>query len=126
MAAQLDAPPVYLDARAPGHEKTTVGELMQSESADPEEVVSDYDLVSRLREAMDAFGKQIEDERESAIWHERMIQEEQKSLVDLGEEWGVSKERIRQVEVQIRGDFRRFLLDRLGDHVEKEFIERIT
>ncbi len=126
VAAQLDAPPVYLDARAPGHEKTTVGELMQSESADPEEVVSDYDLVSRLREAMDAFGKQIEDERESAIWHERMIQEEQKSLVDLGEEWGVSKERIRQVEVQIRGDFRRFLLDRLGDHVEKEFIERIT
>ncbi len=123
IAAQLDAPPVYLDAQAPGHEQTTIGELMKSDGADPEEVVTDYDLVSRLREAMKAFGKVLEDERRSAIWHERMVIEEGKSLVDLGDDWGVSKERIRQVEVEIRDDFRRFLLDRLGDHVEKEFLD---
>ncbi len=126
VAAQLDAPPVYLDAQAPGHEKTTIGELMRSDGAGPEEVVTDYDLISRLRQAMDAFGEQIEDERESAIWHQRMVCDEGKSLVDLGDDWGVSKERIRQVEVQIRDDFRRFLLDRLGKHVEGEFIERMT
>ncbi len=126
VAAQLDAPPVYLDAQAPGHEKTTIGELMRSDGADPEEVVTDYDLVSRLREAMDAFGEEIEDDREHAIWTKRMVAEEATSLVDLGDEWGVSKERIRQVEVQIREDFRCFLLDRLGDKVKKEFLERMT
>ncbi len=125
IAAQLDAPPVYLDAQAPGHETTTIGELMRADGADPEEVVTDYDLASRLREAMEAFGAQIEDDREHAIWHERMILDEGKSLVDLGDDWGVSKERIRQVEVGIRDDFRRFLLDRLGDHVKDEFVERL-
>ena len=126
VAAQLDAPPVYLDAQAPGHEKTTIGELMESESADPEEMATDYDLASRLREAINAFGEQIEDEREKAIWTKRMIAEDARSLVDLGEDWGVSKERIRQVEVQIRNDFRRFLLDRLGEDVRLDFLEQMT
>lgn len=126
VAAQLDAPPVYLDAQAPGHEKTTIGELMQSDAIDPEEAVTDYDLATRLRETMNAFGEQIEDDRERAIWTERMIAEEPKSLVDLGEDWGVSKERIRQVEVQIRDDFKHFLLDRLGEDVKLDFLERMT
>ena len=126
IAAQLDAPPVYLDAQAPGHEQTTIGELMEADSTDPEAAVADYDLVERLRAAMEAFGKQIEDDRKNAIWHERMVIDEGKSLVDLGDDWGVSKERIRQVEVEIRDDFRRFLLDRLGDHVEKEFLESMS
>lgn len=125
VAAQLDAPPVYLDAQAPGHEKTTVGELMHSETADPEELVTDYDLATRLREAINAFGENLDDEREMTIWFDRMIAEEPRSLVDLGEYWGVSKERIRQVEVQIRDDFRRFLLDRLGDEVKLDFLDQL-
>ena len=126
VAAQLDAPPVYLDAQAPGHEKTTIGELLQSEGADPEELAADYDLITHLRATMKKFGEQIDDERQEAIWTQRMIAEDPKSLIDLGEEWGVSKERIRQVEVEIRGDFRRFLLDELGEEVQQEFLERMT
>ena len=125
IAAQLDAPPVYLDARAPGHDSTTIGELMQADADDPEEMVTDYDLVTRLREAMAAFGDTLDDRRRSDIWHDRMIAEDPRSLTDLGEAWGVSKERIRQVEVELRHEFRRFLLDRLGDHVEDEFLERL-
>ena len=125
VSAQLDAPPVYLDAQAPGHEKTTIGELMQSESADPEEMAADYDLATRLREAIKAFGEALEDERERAIWFDRMIAEEPRSLIDLGDAWQVSKERIRQVEVQIREDFRRFLIDRLGEEVRMDFLEQL-
>lgn len=126
VSAQLDAPPVYLDAQAPGHEKTTIGELMHSSTADPEEVVSDMDLATRLRETINAFTENLEDKRELAIWTDRMIAEDPKSLVDLGKEWGVSKERIRQVEVQIREDFRRFLLNELGEEVKMDFLERMT
>ncbi len=125
IAAQLDAPPVYLDARAPGHDTTTIGELMKADADDPEQMVTDYDLVTRLREAMDAFGDQLDDQRRFDIWNDRMIASEPRSLIDLGEAWGVSKERIRQVEVELRQDFRRFLLDRLGDHVQDEFLERL-
>ncbi|MBA2661732.1 MAG: sigma-70 family RNA polymerase sigma factor [Bradymonadaceae bacterium] len=125
VAAQLDAPPVYLDAQAPGHEKTTIGELMQSDMADPEELAADRDLTMRLRTTIQAYGDRLADDRERAIWFERMIAEDPKSLVELGDNWGVSKERIRQVEVQIREDFKKFLFDRLGEDVRMDFLERM-
>lgn len=124
VAAQLDAPPVYMDARAPGYEKVTYGELMADEDArDPEDIVADEQLSSRIGEAIKGFGEQISDDREKAIWFDRMIAEDAKSLVDLGEEWGVSKERIRQVEVQIREKFRKYLLANFGEEIEINFLE---
>jgi RNA polymerase sigma-32 factor len=126
VAAQLDAPPVRLDAEAPGYDATTIGERMECENANPEEQATDNDLSQRLRKAIDRFGELIETDRKRAIWFERMISEDPKTLVTLGEEWEVSKERIRQVEVQIREEFRQFLLETLGDGVELEFLESIA
>lgn len=126
VAAQLDAPPVFLDAQAPGHEKTTVGELLESEAINPEEAAGDSEFTHRLREVIVAFGEQLDSDRERAIWEHRMIAEDPMSLVDLGDEWGVSKERIRQVEVQIRNSFRKYLIEQMGDQVELDFLESMS
>ncbi len=126
VSAQLDAPPVYLDAQAPGHEKTTVGELMESGGSSPEDNVSASEFSTRLREVIEGFGDdKLKDDREKAIWKERMIAESPKSLVELGDEWGVSKERIRQVEVQIRKNFKKYLIDEFGDNVKLDFLDNI-
>jgi RNA polymerase sigma-32 factor len=122
IAAQLDAPPVYLDAQAPGHEDTTLGELMQAETIDPEAAAAEYDLASQIRDVIDEFAQGIKDERRVSIWEQRMIADDPKTLAELGEEWGVSKERIRQIEVGMRDDFRIFLLDRLGDDVQLDWL----
>ena len=63
VSAQLDAPPVYLDAQAPGHEKTTVGELMESGASSPEDNVSASEFATRLREAIEGFGEILKDDR---------------------------------------------------------------
>ena len=73
-----------------------------------------------------AFGEQLDSDRERAIWEHRMIAEDPMSLVDLGDEWGVSKERIRQVEVQIRNSFRKYLIEKMGDQVELDFLESMS
>ncbi len=125
VAAQLDAPPVRLDAEAPGYESTTIGERMESDVDTPEQLASDHDLAKRLQSSIDAFGEQIDTQRKRAIWFERMIAEDPKTLVTLGDEWDVSKERIRQVEVQIREEFKSFLFERLGREIEVEFLESI-
>lgn len=125
VAAQLDAPPVRLDAEAPGFEATTIGERMESEVANPEELASENDLSLRLHGAIEAFGDQIDTDRKKAIWFERMIAEDPKTLVTLGSQWDVSKERIRQVEVQIREEFKTFLINRLGKEIEVEFLESL-
>ena len=43
------------------------------------------------------------------------------SLAALGERFGVSKERIRQVEARIKARLRDFLADELGDEIAFEF-----
>ncbi len=124
VAAQLDAPPVYMDAQAPGYEKATIGELMADDRAsDPEQATAKHEYDTQISDSIKAFGAAIDDDRERAIWFDRMIAEDAKSLVVLGDEWGVSKERIRQVEVQIRKRFRKFLIDRLGSEVEINFLD---
>lgn len=126
VSAQLDAPPVYLDAQAPGHEKTTVGELLESGAATPEDNVSASEFTDRLRGVIKGFGDTLSDDRERAIWLERMVAETPRSLVELGDEWGVSKERIRQVEVQIRKNFKKYLIDELGENVRLDFLDSIS
>jgi RNA polymerase sigma-32 factor len=123
IAAQLDAPPVFLDAQAPGHEDTTVGQLMESDSVSPEDAVTEYDLASQIRTIIEAFGDGICDKRKTAIWSERMIADSGKTLAELGDDWGVSKERIRQIEVGMRDEFRVFLVERLGDDVEIDWLQ---
>jgi RNA polymerase sigma-32 factor len=123
IAAQLDAPPVYLDAQAPGHEDTTVGELMESDSVNPETAAAEYDIQSQIRRCIDLFGEGIDDERRQSIWFDRMIADEAKTLAELGDDWGVSKERIRQIEVGMREDFRKFLMENLGDDVQLEWLQ---
>lgn len=122
VAAQLDAPPVRLDAEAPGYEATTIGERMESDSATPEQLATDSDLARRLSTAITAFGEHIDTDRKKSIWFDRMIAEDPKTLVTLGEQWDVSKERIRQVEVQIREEFKNFLFETLGKEIEIEFL----
>ena len=120
----LDSPPISIDAKAPGYDKTTYGELIPSESDSPEEVAARQEVNVKLAQTIATFGEELTDPRDHAIWTERMIAEDPVSLVILGDRFEVSKERIRQVEVQIRKRFKQFLIARHGEEVQFEFIER--
>jgi len=117
VSVQLDAPAVSLDAEAPGRENTTVGELMEADTISPDAAVSEMEFSDRVQQAVADYGREIDDDRRRAIWFERMIAEDGKTLAELGDDWDVSKERIRQVEVQIREDFKEYLLDRFGEDI---------
>ncbi len=123
VGAQLDAPPVALDAPAPGYDGTTVGQLMEGEGVGPEDAYAEYEISSQIEQAINDFGDYLDEPRERAIWQERMIVDDRKTLKELGKDWDVSKERIRQVEVEIREEFRQFLLDRVGDDVKISWLE---
>ncbi|MCA9563830.1 MAG: hypothetical protein KC561_10090, partial [Myxococcales bacterium] len=73
------------------------------------------DIQQALRDALDDFGRTITDEREKTIWDERVLSEDPKSLQDLGDEFGVSRERIRQIEAKLKKRVASFLRKRFGD-----------
>ena len=53
--------------------------------------------------------------------HQRLTAQEPVSLSDLGDQFGVSKERIRQVEARIKKRLRVFLEDEIGEEIGFEF-----
>jgi RNA polymerase sigma-32 factor len=121
VGTQLDKGSVYLDAPASRDEETgtTIGDMMAGEWPCPEQSAMRLRFVDQLRGLMTEFGDGIADPRKRAIWKERMVQEEPKQLADLGADFDVSKERIRQLELEVRDDFKYFLLRRLGPEVEQ-------
>ena len=72
------------------------------------------DLKHTLSRALSEFGDTITSDRERAIWHDRVLSENPKSLQELGEIFGVSRERIRQVEVKLKQRVETYLKDRFG------------
>ena len=70
---------------------------------------------------MKEFSAQIEDERERSIWTERMIAEDPISLADLGTRYGISRERVRQIEARLKKRLKDFLTSELGESLVLDF-----
>lgn len=88
----------------------------------PEDGAARAELSGLVRQKLAVFSsEQIKDERERIIWETRMIAPEPIPLSELGEQFGVSKERIRQVEARLRKKLKEYLEKELGEEIDFEF-----
>jgi len=118
----LSAPALSLHAPVGNAEGRPLADIVEDdEHQSPESAVASSELGGIVREKLAAFAETLTDERERAIWEERLVAAEQASLAELGERFGVSKERIRQVESRIRRRLKEFLTDEMGDEIDFEF-----
>lgn len=119
----MRAPAMSLNAPASGDpEGRTLGELVPDEASDdPETAMASTELGGIVREKLSAFAATLEDERERAIWRERLVASEPASLSDLGDRYDVSKERIRQIEVRVKKRLKQYLQQELGEEIAFEF-----
>lgn len=93
----------------------------ESAPNDPEALAGDNELGAMMKTHLDTFAATLTDERDQTIWRRRLVATDPDSLSTLGEEFGVSKERIRQVEARIRKRLRAYLEEQLGDEIAFEF-----
>lgn len=112
----LDAPSNHEEEGRPVSET-----LSADDDHNPEHEVANSEAGTRLRVALEAFGATLTDVREQAIWNTRLLTENPVSLAELGEQFGVSKERIRQLEERLKTRARAFLTDALGGDVSVHF-----
>lgn len=87
----------------------------------PEDSAGRNELGSMIKGHLDTFAETITDPRERLIWERRMVAPEPESLSTLGDEFAVSKERVRQIEARMRKRLKAFLEERLGDEIAFEF-----
>jgi RNA polymerase sigma-32 factor len=110
--ASLDAPVGDSDGR-----QTTRMELLPASAQGPDSIAEGAELSELVRERLDEFratlsGKDLE------IFEKRLVSDEPLTLQELGDQFGVSRERVRQLEARLTGKLRDFLKSTLGDAVE--------
>jgi RNA polymerase sigma-32 factor len=109
--ASLDSPIGDSEGR-----QTSRMDLLPATSAGPDQLTESSQLQELLRGHLDDFKTTLAG-KELQIFEQRLVADEPVTLQELGEQFGVSRERVRQLEARLAGKLRAFLSERLGDAV---------
>ncbi|HTM43837.1 MAG TPA: RNA polymerase factor sigma-32 [Polyangiaceae bacterium] len=110
--ASLDAPVGDGEGR-----QTSRMELLPTGAAGPDRIAETAELSDALKGHLEEFRKTLKG-KELEIFERRLVADEPMTLQELGDHFGISRERIRQLEARITGKLREYLRDKLGDAVE--------
>jgi RNA polymerase sigma-32 factor len=89
-------------------------DLLTSRGGAVDEALADAQVNALVREKIHEFGERLTG-KDAQIFNERMLAEEPRTLQDLGQEFGVSRERVRQLERRLQDKLKEFLDRELGD-----------
>ena len=111
--ASFDAP--Y--GSADGGESRTRYDITAADTYDrPDDAVEESEFLELLRGKLAAFEGELQG-REASIFRHRLLADEPLSLRELGEQFGVSRERTRQIEKRLVERLKKYLVDELGTAV---------
>lgn len=92
-------------------------ELMPAPGSTPEGLAEGAELSEMLQERLSEFREKLTG-KDVIIFDKRVVADEPLTLQELGDEFGVSRERVRQLEARLTGKLRDYLKQTLGDAVE--------
>jgi RNA polymerase sigma-32 factor len=110
--ASLDAAVSETDGKP-----TTRMDLLPASGAGPDAIAEGAEMQELVRRHLDEFRKTLSG-KDVLIFDKRLVSEDPMTLQELGDEFGVSRERVRQLEARLTGRLRDYLRQKLGDAVE--------
>jgi RNA polymerase sigma-32 factor len=93
---------------AGGEKKTTHQELLPDHREAADETLARAELLQILKERLPEFEKLL-NEKERRLLHERILSEEPKTLQEVADQYGLTRERARQIEAKMILKLRAFL-----------------
>jgi RNA polymerase sigma-32 factor len=119
MEKRLAAPEASLDAPMPGDEDGGRSRLdfVPSEGERPDDAVANSEFASLFNQKLDTFESTLEG-RELTIFRDRWRTDPPKTLQEIGDHYGVSRERARQLEKRVLDRLRKYLRAELGTDVD--------
>lgn len=115
MDRRLAAGDMSLDAPVNAAEGSTQArvDFLPARIESVDSALADAELGALVREQLIAFGETLKG-KEAQIFHQRMLTEEPRTLQELGDEFGVSRERVRQLEKRLQLKLKQYLSEKLG------------
>ncbi len=110
MEQRIDGRDLSLDAKAYRDGTVSILETLEGTGASQETTLSRTEVSSLVRERVEEALTRF-DQREQVIVRERLLGAQKRTLSDLGQQLGLSRERVRQLEQRVKGKLRRTLAD---------------
>jgi len=89
-------------------DESTLLSFLPDSKQTPEEQFAEAQYHELLHDKMEQFAKTLKD-KELVIYRERLLNEEPATLREIGEKYGISRERVRQIEERVKKKLKTFL-----------------
>lgn len=120
MEKRMAAPDVSLAAPVGAQDSSvprTYLDLLSDEDLQPDEEVEGSEFRELLRSKLDVFARTLKG-RDAIIYRERLMSDKPLTLKQIGDRYGVTKERARQLEKRLLEKLRDYLKQEMGEAVE--------
>ncbi len=114
MTQRLEGHEVSLSTPVGEEEHTSFGDLLPAPQEDTEKHLADKQLKTLFQSKLDAFSKQLKT-READILSNRVLSEHPKTLEIFAQKYGISKERVRQVETNLLKKLKKYMQTEIPD-----------
>jgi len=114
MEQRLGSRDLSVDVPIGDDAEATMLNFLQDNKQSPEEEFADAQYRELLRQKMEQFAKSLKD-KELVIYRERLLTEEPVTLREIGEKYGISRERVRQIEERVKKKLKTYLNKELKD-----------
>ena len=105
---------VSLDQPAGQAEDTTLIDVIPDDSSNPEENAAADEWRNFARERVEEFAATLKD-KELEIFNSRLLTDEPATLQEIGQRFGISRERVRQIETRLKNRLRDFIRAKAAD-----------
>jgi RNA polymerase sigma-32 factor len=118
MDRRLSSGEMSLDAPVGDTEGRPVSrlEMMPTTASGPDTAVADGEIQQMVKAKLADFRTTLKG-KDVDIFDERLVAEDPLTLQELGDKFGISRERVRQLEARLTGRLREYLKTELGDAV---------
>jgi len=114
MEQRLASRDLSVDMPIGDDDEATLLNFLPDDKQTPEEQFAETQYSDLLREKMELCAKNLKD-KELVIYRERLLNEEPLTLREIGEKYGISRERVRQIEERVKKKLKIYLSKELKE-----------
>jgi RNA polymerase sigma-32 factor len=117
MEQRLASRDLSVDVPLGNDDEATLLHFLPDQKQNPEEQFAESQYRDLLRQKMEQFASGLKD-KELVIYRERLVNDEPLTLREIGEKYGISRERVRQIEERVKKKLKTYLKNELKDVTE--------
>jgi RNA polymerase sigma-32 factor len=114
MQARMAQSEISLDQPANADDETRLMDALPDSSFNPEEATSRIEWRNFAKEKVEEFATTLKD-KELEIFRSRLLSDDPPTLQEVGTRFGISRERVRQIEGRLKRRLKAFLQSRAAD-----------